>query len=405
MGMVQGAAVAIVATVGTLAIPMMKKNGYKPEMAAAIEAVAANGGQIMPPVMGIAAFIMVDFLGVGYDRIVLAGILPAIVYYAALFFQIDFEAAKNGLKGLPRNELPSLRKTIIDGWYYLLPIAALLFFLLYFQFSASLSAMGASIVIIAVSYFKKQTRIGLNKFGEGLKTTATSMMMIAVMCATAGIIVGSVQLTGLAFRLSGLLTAIAGGNIAILLVLTAVVAIILGMGMPTSAVYVILATLVAPTMVKMGIVPMAAHFFLFYYGVIALITPPVCPASYVSAAIANSPPMKTGWLATRIGIAGFVVPFVFVFKPVMLLQGSIVSGLLVGLEATVIVLALSSGLGGYLWKPINIWQRVIITVGGFTMLYPYSSWATVTGLVFIAIPVFLQLVPVLRGRTRRDKHS
>jgi TRAP-type uncharacterized transport system fused permease subunit len=158
-------------------------------------------------------------------------------------------------------------------------------------------------------------------------------------------------------------------------------------------------------MVKMGIVPMAAHFFLFYYGVIALITPPVCPASYVSAAIANSPPMKTGWLATRIGIAGFVVPFVFVFKPEMLLQGSIVSGLLVGLEATVIVLALSSGLGGYLWRPINIWQRVMITVGGFTMLYPYSSWATVTGLVFIAIPVFLQLVPVLRGRTRRDKHS
>lgn len=404
MGMIQGSGVAIVASIGVITIPMMKKNGYTSTMAAAIEAASANGGQIMPPVMGIAAFLMVDFLGIGYDRIMLAAAIPAIIYFLALFFQTDFEAARLGLKGIPREELPKFKPTMREGWFYLIPIVFLLVMIGYFNFSPQISAVFASVIMIGLSWLTKDRHIGIRQVGQGLVDTCKSMVMIAIMCALAGVIISSVNITGLSFRLSNLLLMISGNSLPILLILTAVVAIILGIPLPTSAVYVVLATLIAPTLVKMGIEPMAAHLFLFYFGVCAMVTPPVCPAAFVAAAIASSPPQRTGWVSSRLGIAGFVVPFVFVFKPDMLLQnGNILMGLWNGVEATVIVFALAAALGGYMFGKLNLWQRIVLALGGLVMLYPYSWVATLGGIVLACIPFLIKLVNNLRSR--RDRIS
>ncbi|MFC1969488.1 TRAP transporter permease [Chloroflexota bacterium] len=390
MGTIQGTAVGNVATTGVFTIPLMKTMGYKPHLAGAVEAVASNGGQIMPPVMGIAAFIMMDFLGVGYDVIVVAAILPAIVYYIAVFFAVDFEAAKAGLAGLPRSELPPIRKTLIAGWQFLLPLAVLLYFLIYLQYSPQLSALYATAALIVASFFRKGNRVTPQKFFLALRNTATAMMMIAVICALAGIIVGVVQLTGLSYRLSFLLVQFAGGNLGLLLVLAAILSIILGMGMPTGTTYILLATLIAPALVKTGMLPIVAHFFVFYFGVAALITPPVCPASFVAAGIANAPPMKTAFSAARLGIATFVVPFIFAYKPALLMQGSVASILLVSVSTLIAVMALAAGLGGYLVKPINYWWRIPLIVGAILIIPPNMIF-TIIGIVLIAIPVLYQL--------------
>ncbi|MFC1907437.1 TRAP transporter permease [Chloroflexota bacterium] len=401
MGTIQGTGVGNVAATGIFTIPLMKSTGYKPHLAAAIEAVASNGGQIMPPVMGIAAFIMMDFLGVGYDKIIIAGILPAIVYYVAVFFAVDFEAAKAGLIGLPRSQLPPLRKTLIQGWQFMVPLAVLLLFLLYFGYSPQLSALYATVALIVISFFRKGNRVTPRKFFLALKNTAVAMMMVGVVCAMAGIILGSIELTGLSVRLSILLSQVAGGNLALLLVLTAIASIILGMGMPTSAAYILLAILVAPALVKLGMLPITAHFFVFYFGVAAIITPPVCPASYVAAGIAGASPMRTALTAARLGVVAFVVPFVFAYSPALLMQEAPGSIALTTVTTVIMVIALAAGLGGYLLKPLNYWWRLPLIGGAFLILYP-SFVTTIIGVVIIAIPVFYQLVSakLLRSHTR-----
>lgn len=391
MGTITGSGVANVASVGVFTIPLMKSMGYKNHIAGAIEAAASNGAQIMPPVMGIAAFIMVDFLGISYDKIVVAAILPAVVYYVAIYFTVDFETAKAGLFGLPRSQLPSLRKTLIRGWLFVVPLTILLVCLLYLRYSPQLSALYATAALIVMSFFKKNNRITLAKFLRALKGTAISMMMIAVITTLAGVIVGSLDLTGLSYRLSFLLIQVAGGNMTLLLIMVAIACLVLGMGMPTAAVYVLVATLAAPALVKMGMSPIVAHFFVFYFGVAALITPPVCPASYVAAGIAGAPPMRTAISATRLGIATFVVPFIFAYHPALLLQGSIASIVQVAITAIVVVIALSAGLGGYLFKHLNYWWRVAFIGGALLLIYP-SPPTTIIAVIIIAIPVLYQMV-------------
>ncbi|MBU2608623.1 MAG: TRAP transporter fused permease subunit, partial [Chloroflexi bacterium] len=391
MGTVQGTAVGNVATTGVITIPLMKRTGYPPHIAGAIEAVASNGGQIMPPVMGIAAFIMIDFLGVPYATIIVAGLLPAIVYFVAIFFAVDFEAAKAGLAGIPRSQLPPLGKTLINGWYYLFPLAVLLFFLLYLQYSPQLSALYASAALLIVGFFKKSNRITWGMLVQATKDTAVAMMMVATVCALAGIIVATVELTGLSYRLSFLLIEIAGGNLAYLLIMTAVVCVILGMGMPTSAAYILLAILAAPALVKLGLQPMVAHFFVFYFGVSAIITPPVCPASYVAAGIADAPPMKTALSAARLGIAAFIVPFIFAYHPGLLMLGSVASIIWTFIFALISVLAAASALGGYLFRPLNTWWRAVLGIGSLMIIYP-AVLTTIIGIIIIAVPVLYQLV-------------
>ncbi len=400
MGTIQGTAVGNVATTGVFTIPLMKKTGYPAHIAAAVEAVASNGGQIMPPVMGIAAFIMIDFLGISYTKIIMAAILPAAIYYVAVFFAVDFEAAKAGLAGLRRSDLPPLGKTLMQGWQYLVPIAVLLFFLLYLQYSPQLSALYSIAALIVISFTRKGNRITPRKFFMALKNTAIVMMMIAVLCGLAAIIVASIELTGLSYRLPFLLVQIAGGNMLLILVMTAVASIILGMGMATSATYILLATLAAPALVKIGMLPITAHFFVFYFGVVALITPPVCTASYVAAAIADASPMKTAFTAVRLGIAAYVVPFIFAYHPALLMQGSITSIALVAVTTLIAVMGLAAGLGGYLLKPINYWWRMLLIGGALLIIHP-SMVTTIIGVGIIAAPLLYQLVvPKLRTSTQ-----
>lgn len=391
MGTVQGTAVGNVATLGVFTIPLMKKTGYPPHIAGAIEAVASNGGQIMPPVMGIAAFIMVDFLGVGYDKIVIAAVLPAIVYFAAVYFTVDFEAAKAGLSGLPRAQLPKLGKTLVAGWYYLLPLLVLLFFLLYLQYSPQLSALYASAVLIIVSWFNKANRITLGKLIQAMKDTAIAMMMVTTVCALAGIIVASVELTGLSYRLSFILTGIAGGNLMYLLIMTAITSIILGMGMPTAPAYVLLAVLAAPALIKLGLTPTAAHFFVFYFGVVAVITPPVCPASYVAAGIANAPPMKTALAGCRVGIAAFIAPFIFAYHPGLLMIGPVTDIIWAFFISLVSVFAMAGGLGGYLLKPLNRWERAL-AIGSSLLIIAPELITTIVGIVITLLMCAYQLL-------------
>ncbi|MFC1968925.1 TRAP transporter permease [Chloroflexota bacterium] len=410
MGTIQGTAVGNIVTTGVITIPLMKSTGYRPHVAGAVEAAASNGGQIMPPIMGITAFIMIDFLGISYDKIVIAAILPAVVYYVALFFAVDFEAAKAGLVGIPRSELPSIRSTLSRGWQFMIPLAALIYFLLVERYSPQYSALLALVVLILTSIVLSFFRVGitgtLNRFPAAvklvalaLKNTAIAMMMVGVICALAATIVESVELTGLSHRLSFLLVQVAGGSLLVMLVLTAVVCVILGMGMPTSAAYVILATLATPAIIKMGVPDLAAHFFVFYFGVAAIITPPVCPGSFVAASIANAPPMKTAITAARLGVASFAVPFVFVYNQGLLMQGSITSIALIAGTTLIAVIALAAGLGGYLLRPINYGWRIPLIVGALLIIHP----AFITTAFGIGIIALLVLYEIIRSRLRSSQ--
>jgi len=361
--------------------------------------------------MGITAFIMIDFLGIAYDKIVIAAIIPAIIYYIALFFAVDFEAAKAGLVGIPRSELPPVRRTLARGWQYIIPLLALIYFLLVERYSPQYSALLSLIIIILTSVVESVIRDGVsatvNKFpsamaviGKAFKNTTIAMMMVGVICALASTIVESVELTGLSHRLSFLLVQVAGGNLPLLLLLTALVCVILGMGMPTSAAYVILATLAAPALIRVGVPDIAAHFFVFYFGVAAIITPPVCPGSYVAASIANASPMRTAFTAARLGVAAFVVPFVFVYHPGLLMQGSIISIATIAITTAIAVIGLAAGLGGYLLSPINYWWRISLIIGALLIIVP-NPLTTVIGLGIIALPALYHW----GSSRRRTSHS
>jgi len=368
MGTISGSTIANVATTGVLTIPLMKSTGYRPHFAGAVEAAASNGGQIMPPIMGIAAFIMIDFLEMPYSSIILAALIPALAYYFALFLMVDFEAAKTGLKGLSRNELPDLKSTLMAGWQYVIPLAVLMFFLLIIRYSPELSALYSIATMIVIGFFNRRNPMTLNKIYLALKNTAVAMMLIAATLSVASIIVACVNLTGLSYRLSMGLVSISGGNIWLLLALTAVSCIILGMGMTTSAVYIMMATLVAPALISVGFNPVAAHFYVFYFGVSAMVTPPVCPTSYIGAGIAGASPMRTGITAARLSIITFMAPLIFIFQPQLVMEGPLSATLLSTAYMATAVVALAGGLGGYLFGSLNWGWRILFMLGTLTVV-------------------------------------
>ena len=390
-GTVSGSAVANVAVDGAITIPMMKRTGYPPHVAAAIEAVASNGGQIMPPVMGAAAFLIAEFLNISYGQVALAAAVPACLYYLALFTQVDLEAAKHGLVGLPPEQIPKFQTTMRRGWVFVIPLSLLIYTLMIANWEAGKAGMLAVIATFLVGALRKETRPTFRAILASIEETGQTLLDIVVVTALAGLVIGSLQLSGLTFKLSLLLVTVTGGNILLLLALTAVVCILLGMSLPTTVVYITLAVLVGPALTQLGIVPLAAHLFLFYFGMLSLITPPDCLATYTAAAIAHSDFWKTGWTGMRLGVAAYVVPFVFAVHPALILVGSVQEILVAVVTASVGVILLGIGCAGYLFRPLNWAKRAILWLASLLLLLPAWSgvWLIADGIgVVLGVSLF-----------------
>ncbi|MEW6265062.1 MAG: TRAP transporter permease [Thermodesulfobacteriota bacterium] len=323
-GTISGSAVANVMTTGQVTIPLMKKVGYRPVFAGAVEAVASSGGQLMPPIMGASAFIMAEILGVTYWKVVVAAIIPSILYYLALLIMVDLEAGKEGLRGMSKEELPSFQGTMKGGWIFLAPLI-LLVVMLARQYSAQKSVFWATVLLLVVSFFGKDTRINFKSFIRALEDGAKTSLEVALVCACVGIIIGTFMLTGLGLKFSGILIDLAGSSVLVLLILTMLCSLVLGMGMPTSAAYLTLAILVAPALISLGVAPMAAHLFVFYFGIISAITPPVALAAYAGASLAGADFNKTGWVAFRLGFVAFLIPYMVVFGPPLMMEGGLLT--------------------------------------------------------------------------------
>lgn len=366
-GTVSGSAAANVVGTGTLTIPMMKNTGYRSEFAAAVEAAASTGGQIMPPVMGAASFIMAEFIGVPYSSVIKAAVIPAVLYFVGILFTVDLEACKHNLRGLPKEELPSPWEVLKDGWYLCVPIILLLG-LMMGGVTLHRSGFISIVTMIVISLVTKRMKV--SQIPVALFKGVKSGVGIATLSAGAGIIVGSLAMTGLGLKLSAILITVAGGHLTLLLVMTMVTSLIFGMGMPTSAAYIILAVVVAPALTEMGIEPMAAHMFCFYFGIMSVITPPVAIAAYNGAAIAQCNPNKAGWEAVRLAAAGFIIPFIFVNNPSLIMIGSTTEILLNCCTALIGVYMLSVAMIGYFKMDLSKLLRGIMFVAAFTLIVP-----------------------------------
>ncbi len=322
-GTISGSAVSNVVTTGTFTIPLMKKVGYRPVFAGAVEAVASTGGQIMPPVMGTAAFVMAEFTGIPYEKIIIAAIIPAILYFVAVYFMLDFEAITLGLKGLPRKDLPDLGETLRRGFHLLLPLVVLVYFLVVRGTSPLMAAVFSMFSVIVISWLKAATRMGPRKILNALSEGSSGVVEVAASCGSAGIIIGVLTLTGLGMKLVVAIIDIAGGVLFLVLILTMLVSFVLGMGMPTAPAYIICAAVAAPAIVKMGVPIMAAHLFVVYFACLSTITPPVALAAYAGAGIAGAGPIRVGFTAVRLGIAAYIIPFMFIYAPAILMIGRV----------------------------------------------------------------------------------
>lgn len=391
-GTISGSTSGNAASTGTVTIPMMKKIGYKPHVAAAIEAVASNGGQVMPPVMGAVAFIMCEFLQTSYISVCIAAVLPAILYFSGLLMMVHLEALKQGIRGLPRENLPSFWKTMLGGWYYLIPILVLIYFLAALQYSPVLAALYAlgSLLIILIIIKRGAVFTLLNIIVQAMDSSGRAMLEVGTACAMAGIIIGCVGLSGLGQKLSMGLLSLSGGNLHILLLLTALASFMLGMGMTSIPVYIMLVILVAPALIKSGVLPMAAHLFVFYWGLVSFITPPVCIDAFVTSAIAGARPFQTGWQATRFAIVVYIIPFMFVYGPALLLQGAPVKIILAIITSFLGVAALAAGVTGYALTSVNRIERLILIAGALLSIFVGRA-SDLIGLGLIAIAMISQI--------------
>ena len=369
-GMVSGSSVGNTVTTGSFTIPMMKKTGYKPEFAGAVEAAASTGGQIMPPIMGAAAFLMADYVQIPYSQIALKAILPAVLYFAGIFVAVHLEAKKLGLRGLSREELPKLRP-LLKKIYLLLPLVLLVYLVSTSTRSIQYAAAIAIVAAIAVSMFDKDNRITPKRLLEALAAGGQGTITVAAACGIAGIIAGTITMTGLANMLINGIVVLAGDQVFIALVLTMVCCIVLGMGVPTTATYCIMAATCAPILIRMGVPTIAAHFFVFYFGIVADLTPPVALAAYAGAAIAQASPMKTAITATKLAVAAFIVPYVFALNPALLFVDTNVWGVVsISITAFIGITAVSASLEGYLHTHMSWYQRLICCAGGLMLIFP-----------------------------------
>ena len=387
-GTISGSAVANVMVDGWLTIPMMKRTGFKPEAAAAIEAVASTGGQIMPPVMGAASFVMAEFLGVPYSHIMLAAAIPALFYYGALFAAIHFNAARTGLQGIPRAELPDLRVILKRQGHLLVPVVVI-FALLLQGYTATYAAIISTVSVLVVSWLRAETRITLPKAIEALRDGAYQTVPVAMATAAAGIMIGIILQTGLAIRFTSFLVDMAGGALIVALLITMVAAVILGTALPTTPAYIMLAALLIPALIKLGVPPLAAHMFAFYFGCLSSVTPPECLAVYAAASISRCSVWKAGWQAVKFASAGFIVPFFFVYSPALLFDGpwaEIVRAMITG---TIGVVALAAALEGYFWRRASWGERGLFLAAAFLLIDP-GLYTDLVGLAVLAVALASQ---------------
>jgi len=390
-GMVSGSSVANTVGSGAVTIPLMKRTGYKPEFAAAAEASASTGGQIMPPIMGAAAFLMAETVGVPYSNIVVRAILPAVLYFAGVFITVHLEAKKEGLKGLTKEELPRLLP-LLKKTYLLLPLILLVYLVATSKNSIAFAAAIAIVAAIAVSMFNKETRITPKKLLEALAAGGQGMITVAAACGVAGIIAGIIGTTGLAYKLFNGIVTLAGNQVIVALFLTMLCCIILGMGVPTTANYCIMAATCAPILVQMGVPMIAAHFFVFYFGIVADLTPPVALAAYAGAAIAQANPMKTAFTSTKLAIGAFIVPYVFALNPAMLfIDTTAIEVITICITSLIGMFGVSAALQGYLLTNMKWYERIASAVGGLLLIYP-GLVTDAIGLVLVGAVAIIQFV-------------
>ena len=401
-GLVSGSSVGNTVTTGSVTIPMMKKTGYKGEFAGAVEAAASTGGQIMPPIMGAAAFLMAEYMNVTYAEVALRAILPAVLYFAGIFIAVHLEAKKLGLKGISKDQLPVFRQ-LIRKIYLLLPLVVLVALVTTNTRTMQFSATIAILVTIVVNLFDKDNRISLNKILEALEAGGKGTITVAVACAMAGVIAGCITATGLASKLIGMVIALSNSvpfisPTLVALFLTMICCIILGMGVPTTANYCIMASTCAPILITIGVPKMAAHFFVFYFGIVADITPPVALAAYAGSAIAKANPMKTGINASKLAIGAFIVPYIFCMNPAMLLIDVTAFKVIQIIVTSLIgIFGVAAAMNGFLFQKLSWPARIVICVAGLMMMDP-TVITDVVGIVLMALVLTLQFLAARKSK-------
>lgn len=389
MGTVSGSSVANVVGTGSLTIPMMKKLGYHKNFAGAVEAAASTGGQLMPPVMGAAAFLMAEFVGVPYIDIVKAAVVPALLYFTGVWLGVHFEAKRSNLKGLPREQLPKFGRLFIERGHLALPLVVIVY-LLVSGYTPMRAALVAIVLSIVCSALRKSTRMKPIEIVRGLDKGARNVLSVLVACASAGIVIGVVTKTGVGLKLASGLLALSGGLLLPTLFFTMITAIVLGMGVPTTANYVITSTIAAPAIIQMGVPVLAAHMFVFYFGIIADVTPPVALAAFAGAGIAGGNALKTGINASKLAIAAFIIPYMFVLSPVILMVDATVGNVLLATVTAIVgMVALSSALIGYLVDNCRAYERIILIAGGLMMIKP-GMLTDIAGFVLFALVLVSQ---------------
>ncbi len=389
MGTVSGSSVANVAGTGSFTIPMMKKLGYRPSFAGAVEAAASTGGQLMPPVMGAAAFLMAEFVGVPYINVVKAAVIPAILYYTGIWIGVHYEARKYGLKGTPREELPKFGRLLAEKGHLAIPLIIIVYLLVtgYTPMRAALYAIALTIVCACL---RKSTRITFKDFVNGLINGSKGVLGVLIACATAGIIIGVVTKTGVGLKLATALLDLAGGKLLPAMFFTMITSLILGMGVPTTANYVITSTIAAPALVQMNVPVLAAHMFAFYFGIVADVTPPVALAAYAGSGIAGANPMKTGVNAAKLAIAAFIVPYIFVLAPELLMINATALSVVVAMITAILGMwGLSLAMIGFCQHPLNVAQRLVFFVGGLCLIIP-GLMTDAVGIAILVVAFFWQ---------------
>ncbi len=400
MGTVSGSSVANVAGTGSFTIPMMKKLGYKPEFAGAVEATASTGGQLMPPVMGAAAFLMAEFIGIPYIQVVLAAAVPALLYYSGVWIGVHLEAKKNGLQGVPRSELPKFQELLFARGHLAIPLIVIVY-LLVAGYTPMRAALWAIFLAIGASCLRKSTRISAKDVVLGLEKGAKAVLGVLIACATAGIIIGVVTKTGVGLKLASALIELAGGKLLPAMFFTMITSLLLGMGVPTTANYVITSTIAAPALFQMGVPVLAAHMFAFYFGIIADVTPPVALAAFAGAGIAGSNPMRTGFNAFKLAIAAFVVPYIFVLSPTLLMiNATPLTVLWSTCTALVGMIGLSTAMIGYFLAPVSMPIRILFFLGGLMLIDP-GVYTDAVGAGVLGALMFFQYLK--RKRTAASK--
>ncbi|UCB48005.1 MAG: TRAP transporter permease [Deltaproteobacteria bacterium] len=389
MGTISGSAVANTVTTGTLTIPLMKRIGFEPRVAGAVEATASTGGQLMPPVMGAAAFIMAEYLGIAYIEVCKAAVIPAVLYFIAIYSVVHFYSLKIGIKGLSESEIPSAKSVFRDKWMFTVPLIVLIGILVV-GYSPRIAVLYSLLATVVMSFFRKESRMMPTKIFDALAKTGYNCVMVVGACATAGIVIGVVLLTGMGGKITALVITLSAGSLVIALPIVMLASILFGMGLPTVVCYVLLAATVAPSLIDLGVTPMAAHLYIFYFGMLCMVTPPVSFAAYAGAAIAKADPMKTGWTAWIFALAGFLLPYMFVYNNSLLLMGSVMNILFAVLTSMIGVICLGAGIIGYVLKETPAHERILLFAAALLLIKP-GLLTDIGGFLCVLLIVILQV--------------